>query len=191
MRIAGVEPESVVDGPGVRFAVFTQGCELHCPGCHNPETWAADGGCEMAVPRLIELMDGAVLAGGLTLSGGEASRQPAGCAALARHAHWIGWDVWCWSGHTVEFLLRRARREQSRGNGAPAEMLSQIDVLVDGPFLLSRRTLGLAWRGSDNQRLIDMPATLERGRAVEWRPPEGSLAGSSGGDAVRAGEWWA
>ncbi|MSS46360.1 anaerobic ribonucleoside-triphosphate reductase activating protein [Cutibacterium sp. WCA-380-WT-3A] len=163
MRIAGIEPESIVDGPGIRFTVFTQGCPLQCPGCHNPATWDPDGGQEVGVGQIIEAMASAVLARGLTLSGGEASRQPGDCAQLARAAHEMGWDVWAWSGYTVEALMNQARR-----NGDLADMLGQIDVVVDGPFQLARRTLALNWRGSSNQRVIDVPATLRVGRAVEW-----------------------
>ena len=82
---------------------------------------------------------------------------------LARHAHEIGWDVWFWSGHRFEVLLRRAQTEPDL-----ARLLGEVDVLVDGPFLLARRTLALTWRGSDNQRLIDVPASLAAGTAVEW-----------------------
>lgn len=184
MRIAGVEPESVVDGPGVRFTVFAQGCALQCAGCQNPSSWDPCAGRSVPVGELTTQMDDAVLATGLTLSGGEASQQPAACAELAAHAHRIGWDVWCWSGHTVEALLRRARREADL-----AGMLEQVDVLVDGPFVLRRRSLTVPWRGSSNQRLIDMTATLAAGRAVEWRgSPEPEPSGSGG----RAhGDWWA
>lgn len=198
MRIAGVEPESVVDGPGVRFAVFTQGCALHCVGCQNPGTWDPRGGRSVAVGELMARMDEAPLATGLTLSGGEASQQPGACAELAAHAHRIGWDVWCWSGHTVEALMRRCWRELDL-----AAMLGRVDVLVDGPFLLRRRSLAVPWRGSTNQRLIDMPATLEAGHTVEWVPGPGSgtLGSQPGGTApgpaaCREGErvsreWWA
>lgn len=170
MRIAGIEPESIVDGPGIRFTVFTQGCSLQCPGCHNPATWDPCGGQEVDVEEVIAAMNSSVLASGLTLSGGEASRQPRACARLARAAHEMGWDVWSWSGYTVEALMRQARRDAEL-----ADMLGQIDVLVDGPFQLVHRTLTLPWRGSSNQRVIDMPATLRGGRAVEWADRAGNL----------------
>lgn len=162
MRIAGIEPESIVDGPGIRFAVFAQGCPLQCSGCHNPGTWDPCGGREVDVKEIIAAMRSSVLANGLTLSGGEASRQPGDCARLARAAHEMEWDVWAWSGYTVEALIRQARRDADL-----ADMLDQIDVLVDGSFQLTHRTLTLPWRGSSNQRIIDVPATLRVGRAVE------------------------
>ena len=163
MRIAGIEPESIVDGPGVRYAVFAQGCSLHCRGCQNPASWDPCGGAVMPVEEIMADMRGATLAQGLTLTGGEASEQAADAAVLARHAHEIGWDVWCWSGHRFEVLLRRAQTEPDL-----ARLFGEVDVLVDGPFLLARRTLALTWRGSDNQRLIDVPASLAAGTAVEW-----------------------
>ena len=163
MRVAGIEPESIVDGPGIRFTVFAQGCPLKCPGCQNPGTWAPCGGQEIDVEEIITAMGLSVLASGLTLSGGEASRQPGDCARLARAAHEMRWDVWAWSGFTMDALLRQARH-----NPELAEMLDQVDVLVDGPFQLARRTLTLPWRGSGNQRIIDLPATLREGRVVEW-----------------------
>ena len=142
MRVAGIEPESIVDGPGIRFTVFAQGCPLKCPGCQNPGTWDPCGGQEIDVEEIITAMGLSVLASGLTLSGGEASRQPGDCARLARAAHEMRWDVWAWSGFTMDALLRQARHSPEL-----AEMLDQVDVLVDGPFQLARRTLTLPWRG--------------------------------------------
>ena len=170
MRIAGIESESIVDGPGIRFTVFAQGCPLQCPGCQNPGTWDPCGGRHVDVEEIIDAMRSSVLASGLTLSGGEASRQPADCARLARAARDLKWDVWAWSGYTVEALLRQARRDAEL-----ADMLGQIDVLVDGPFQLAHRTLTVPWRGSSNQRLIDMPATLRAGHAVDWVDRTGSV----------------
>lgn len=179
MRIAGVEPESIVDGPGIRFTVFAQGCPLRCPGCQNPGTWDPCGGREVEVADLVSRMQGSVLASGLTLSGGEASRQPEPCTRLARAAHRLGWDVWAWSGFTVEALQR-----QARGNSDLSAMLEEIDVLVDGPFQLARRTLTLPWRGSSNQRVIDMVATRRTGSPVEWEQAPAADRGASAGRGV-------
>lgn len=162
MRIAGLVEESIVDGPGFRMAVFAQGCHIHCPGCHNPETHDPEGGREADTEAMIAKMRQNPLLDGITLTGGDPFLQPEACLALARAAHEQGLNVWAYSGQTLEQLLAlRAKRPFLR------ELLEEIDVLVDGPFLLERRTLDLRFRGSDNQRVIDMPGTLRCGTVVE------------------------
>ncbi len=162
MRIAGLVEESIVDGPGFRMAVFAQGCHQHCPGCHNPETHDPDGGRVADTDDMIAAMAQNPLLDGITLSGGDPFLQPEACLQLARAAHAQGLNVWAYSGQTLEQLLAlRAERPFLR------ELLEEIDVLVDGPFLLERRTLDLRFRGSDNQRLIDLPQTLRCGNVVE------------------------
>lgn len=163
LRIAGRIQDSIVDGPGLRYVVFTQGCPLRCPGCHNPSTRPFDGGAQVLVAELIAEMEANPLLSGLTLSGGEPTMQPAACARLARAARARGLNIWCYSGFRMERLLRRCEREPEL-----ADLLGHIDVLVDGPYLHTQRTLTLPWRGSRNQRLIDVTATLSSGRIVEW-----------------------
>lgn len=161
LRVAGRVQDSIVDGPGLRYVVFTQGCLLACPGCHNPATWPRDAGEEVEVAVLLDELAANPLTTGLTLSGGEPSLQAAGCAELARGARDLGMTVWCYSGYRIEHLLRRSAHE-----AALADLLGLVDVLVDGPFVLARRSLALPWRGSTNQRLIDLPATLAGGQTV-------------------------
>lgn len=161
LRVAGTVQDSIVDGPGLRFVVFTQGCPLACLGCHNPETQPLSGGRLVAVGDLERQLASNPLTTGLTLSGGEPSRQPTGCAQLAEAARLMGMSVWSYSGFRIERLLAEAR-----GDEGVERFLSALDVLVDGPFVVARRTLTLPWRGSTNQRLIDVPATLKRGRAT-------------------------
>lgn len=162
MRVAGRTQDSIVDGPGLRYVVFAQGCELACTGCHNVATQPLAGGEDIPVPTLIAEMRDNPLLTGLTLSGGEPTRQPAAAAHLAEAARHDGLDVWCYSGYRVEALLRHSRHVPQL-----ARLLAAIDVLVDGPFVIARRSLTLPWRGSTNQRLVDIPATLAAGRAVE------------------------
>ncbi|MCR4621426.1 MAG: anaerobic ribonucleoside-triphosphate reductase activating protein [Clostridiales bacterium] len=162
IRIAGVVNDSIVDGPGFRLAVFTQGCPHHCPGCHNPETHAFDGGKEDDTDRIISLMEGNPLLDGVTLTGGDPFCQCAPCAEIAEAAKKLGLNVWAYSGWTWEELSNTARTDPDT-----ARLLSFTDVLVDGRFMLEKRTLELRFRGSKNQRLIDVPASLERGCAVE------------------------
>lgn len=164
MRIAGLVEESIVDGPGFRMAVFAQGCHIHCPGCHNPETHDPDGGREADTEDMVARMRQNPLLDGITLTGGDPFLQPEACLMLARAAHAQGLNVWAYSGQTLEQLLALRAERPFLG-----ELLEEIDVLVDGPFLLERRTLDLRFRGSDNQRVIDMPETLRRGAVVEKR----------------------
>ena len=162
MRIAGLTQESIVDGPGLRFAVFTQGCDLTCEGCHNPEARNTSSGIEMPVNEIIAKMLSNPLTDGLTLSGGEPIKQVADCLQLALAAHGTGLNVWVFSGYTFEELIALAPKVP-----AVKELLGLIDVLVDGRFVLAQRTLELKWRGSRNQRVIDMPRSLAAGRAIE------------------------
>jgi len=161
IRIAGIVPESIVDGPGFRYTVFTQGCFHDCPGCHNPATHDINGGREMSVERIVEEMGKNRLIDGLTLSGGEPFLQVEPCLELAKAAHALGLNVWAYSGYTFEELM--ADREKSR-------LLAECDVLVDGPFILAQRTLERRFRGSKNQRVIDVKQTLAQGEIVLAEP---------------------
>lgn len=165
MRIANTVSDSIVDGPGLRFTVFTQGCPHHCPGCHNPETHDPAGGREVSVEELSAQMGKNPLTDGLTLSGGDPFCQAAECAALARIAHEKGLNVWTYTGYTYERLL------EGDLPGA-LELLEQTDVLVDGPFLLAEKSYEALFRGSANQRLIDMKQSKAAGHVVLWTRPD-------------------
>lgn len=165
MKIANIISDSIVDGPGLRFTVFTQGCPHRCPGCHNPDTHDPAGGREAAVAELAEPMLANPLTGGLTLSGGEPFLQAAECAQLALLARKKGLDVWAYTGYTYEYLLEE-------GNPDRLALLRAVDVLVDGPFLLAEKSYAARFRGSANQRLIDVSKSLEAGRAVLWDRPD-------------------
>ena len=159
LRTAGVVPESIVDGPGFRMAVFCQGCPHGCPGCHNPQTHAFDGGTWMETGDIVRAALDNPLLDGVTLTGGEPFAQAKACAEIARGVRASGLNVWCYTGYTWEALL--AGREEWR------QLLDAVDILVDGPFLIEERTLELRFRGSGNQRLIDVRKSLEAGKAVE------------------------
>lgn len=163
IRINGTVNDSIVDGPGLRFAVFTQGCPHRCPGCHNPQTHDPAGGRTADTGELIARMRENPLLSGLTLSGGEPFSQPEACLALAEGARALGLDVWVYSGYTYEALLERG--------AAARALLDACDVLVDGPFLQAQRSLELKFRGSRNQRLIDLNATRASGGVRLWTPP--------------------
>ena len=151
MRIANTVHDSIVDGHGLRLTVFTQGCPHRCPGCHNPDTHDPAGGREVSIAELTDELAGDPLIEGLTLSGGEPFLQAAACAELARAAHGLGLNVWVYSGR-----------------GDIRALLEETDVLVDGPFVQDQKSYELHFRGSRNQRLIDLPASLRAGRAVLW-----------------------
>lgn len=152
MRIAELVSESIVDGPGLRLTVFVQGCPHHCPGCHNPTTHNPAGGREMSVSEIVRYLEDNPLLDGLTLSGGEPMEQAEECAMLAHEARRRGLSVWVYTGYRLETLCER-------GDSAQLALLDNADVLVDGPFVLAERSLELRWRGSRNQRLIDLNAT--------------------------------
>ena len=158
IRTAGIVNDSIVDGPGLRLTVFAQGCPHHCPGCHNPQSHSFEGGEVRDTETILEMVEENILLDGLTLSGGEPFAQAEACAELAKGAHKVGLNVWCYSGYTFETLL----------NGAPAwrTLLENIDILVDGPFILAQRTLDARFRGSSNQRILDVRAALAAGQPV-------------------------
>ncbi len=162
MRIAGTVSDSIVDGPGLRFAVFTQGCFHHCPGCHNPETHDPNGGREVSLEELAEQMKRNPILDGLTLSGGEPFLQPAECAKLAAIAHRAGLDVWTYTGYLYEDLI-------AAGTPYWDALLQESDVLVDGPFTEAKKSYGIRFRGSSNQRLIDLKATRLANQIVLWK----------------------
>ncbi|HIS91444.1 MAG TPA: anaerobic ribonucleoside-triphosphate reductase activating protein, partial [Candidatus Alectryocaccomicrobium excrementavium] len=150
-RIAGIVNDSIVDGPGLRLAIFAQGCPHHCPGCHNPESHDFAGGSDMDTEKIIARMDANPLLDGITLTGGEPFEQPEACRILADAAHARGLNVWAYSGYTFEQLC--AVPEKRR-------LLEACDVLVDGPFLLEERSLDLRFRGSKNQRVLKVSEML-------------------------------
>ena len=164
IRIAGTVNDSIVDGPGLRFTVFTQGCPHHCTGCHNPETHNPDGGKEAETAELIAKMKKNPLLSGLTLSGGEPMMQSVGGLELAKAAHGMGLNVWMYTGFTWEALMKENDADRMA-------LLQEVDVLVDGPYLENQRSLELDYCGSKNQRLIDVKKTLEKGEIVRWTPP--------------------
>ena len=155
VRVTGIVEESFVDGPGIRFAVFAQGCPHRCPGCHNPQTHAYEGGFWVGVGELLRRMAQNPLLDGLSLSGGEPFEQAEPLAELAEGARAHGYDVMTWSGYTFEFLT--AHQDERPGW---RRLLEATDVLVDGPFLIEQRSLGLPYRGSRNQRVLDLRRSL-------------------------------
>lgn len=164
LSLSGVSGDSIVDGPGIRLTVFTQGCPHHCVGCHNPQTHDPNGGAWGDTEDILAAAAQNPLLDGITLSGGDPFQQPAPCAELARGAHRLGLNVWTYTGYTWEALW--AENDPER-----IALLCESDVLVDGPFLLAERSLELRFKGSKNQRTIDVKKSLAAGEVVLWEEP--------------------
>lgn len=249
INLYGAVPDSIVDGPGLRYAVFVQGCSHGCPGCHNPESQLREGGTLTTTDAVLAEIRANGLVRDVTLSGGEPFEQAAACAHLARQLKAEGYGVWTYTGYLWEDLARiaesaakeAAKDAATAGNAAhdlapahgaasaddaapakgiaPADgallahdatpvddtapvhdtasahdpasahgatfagsapqldpaavrdLLDNTDVLVDGPFVESLKSLSLKWCGSSNQRLVDVAATRAAGRVVVWEPP--------------------
>lgn len=151
LNISGVEPESIVDGPGLRYVIFTQGCPHRCPGCHNPQTHDFAGGEKADVPAILAEIAADPLLQGVTFSGGEPFCQPEPLSAIAQAVKGMGKDVVIYSGYTLEQL-----EEMGEKDPATKELLELCDILIDGPYIEAQRDLTLRFRGSSNQRVIDL-----------------------------------
>lgn len=159
LRVANITTDSIVDGQGLRLVVFTQGCKRRCKGCHNPETHDLYGGYFISTKRIINLLFMDPLQMGITFSGGEPFLQPKPCAEIARYAHLKGKDVWCYTGFLYEDLLKKGKDYSPE----KLKFLKEIDVLVDGEFKEEEKSLNLKFKGSKNQRIIDVKKSLEAG----------------------------
>ena len=134
LELSGIVSDSIVDGPGIRTTIFSQGCPHHCPGCHNPETWAFGCGTLVPVEAIVDIVKSNPLCRGVTFSGGEPFAQAAGFAKLARLLKKLGYEVASYSGFTFEALLE--------GSEDQKDLLEVIDILIDGPFLQEQKSLG-------------------------------------------------
>ena len=159
LDLSGIVSDSIVDGPGIRTTIFSQGCPHHCPGCHNPETWAFGVGTKIPVEAVVDIVRSNPLCRGVTFSGGEPFSQPEAFTKLARLLKEKGYEVASYSGYTFEELLR--------GSEAQRQLLVSIDILIDGRFLLSEKSMEIPFRGSRNQRILDVPKSLEADKAIE------------------------
>ena len=151
LRLHGAVRESIVDGPRLRFVVFVQGCPHHCPGCHNPDSHDPAGGYVSSTTRLWNAIRENPLLRGVTFSGGEPFLWGEELAEIGRAAHEAGLDVMTYSGYTYEILLEKAKTDKN-----VKKLLTVTDFLVDGPFILAQRDLTLKFRGSTNQRILDV-----------------------------------
>ncbi|MDR0325952.1 MAG: radical SAM protein [Oscillospiraceae bacterium] len=156
LRVASVLHDSVTDGPGLRAAVFLQGCPHHCEGCQNPGLLGYEGGTVWTAAELLAEIARNPLTAGVTFTGGEPMEQAAALIPVAERLKERGYDLWIYTGYLWERL-----------DGAKSELAGLADVVVDGPYDAARRSLTLPWRGSANQRLIDVKKSLAEGKALE------------------------
>lgn len=159
LKISGIEPESIVDGRGFRFVIFTQGCPHNCHGCHNPQTHDFNDGKWADVQDLYEEICDNPLLKGVTFSGGEPFCQPNPLVALAKLIHTRKLDLTIFTGYTYEELLKKRDPDVDA-------LLSETDILIDGRFVLEQKDLTLCFKGSRNQRIIDMNRTRQAGHLV-------------------------
>ena len=162
LKISGIIKESIVDGPGIRYTVFVQGCPHHCEGCHNPQTHPFEGGTEKSVEEIFEDIRKNPLLSGVTFSGGEPFCQAEELAKLAEMVKKEGMNIVAYSGYTFEQL--RKMKENDEGINS---LLKLTDILIDGKFEIDKKSLMLKFRGSSNQRILDVKKSLENGIAVE------------------------
>lgn len=161
IRIAGTVNDSIVDGPGIRFTVFVQGCPHHCEGCHNPQTHDFNGGKLTDTEELFQQIQKNPLLKGVTFSGGEPFCQAAALTELAKKIHHLGLNVITYTGYTLEYLY--AERDT---HPEWKSLLEQTDYLIDGPFVLAQRSLLLSFRGSKNQRIISIRESAKQNKII-------------------------
>ena len=164
LRVAGVIEESIDDGPGLRFVLFLQGCRTHCKGCQNPQTWDFNGGTLVSAEDVLARIQGDPLVHGITFSGGEPFEQAQALLPLAAELKRRGYHLMAFSGYTFEQLLPKP---------GCRELLSLLDLLVDGPFIEEEKSLELRFRGSRNQRILNLAASRDAG----WTPVLDALNG--------------
>ena len=158
---ADLQTDSIVDGPGLRAVLWTQGCAHHCKGCQNERTWDFNGGGLVPIDLVKSAIDELEYQDGLTISGGDPMFQPQACLGIAKYAKEKGLNLWVYTGFTYEELIKL-----SKTNPVYLDFLKVIDVLVDGRYVEEERDLSLLFRGSRNQRLIDVPKTLKSNKVV-------------------------
>ena len=161
ITLAATQNDSIVDGPGIRFTIFVQGCPHHCPGCHNPQTHDFAGGTDTDCAQLLARIDANPLLDGVTFSGGEPFCQASVLAELGAQLRQRGLNIITYTGFTYEKLLEDANQE----NGYRA-LLEVTDYLVDGRFEQDKKSYELHFKGSSNQRFIDVQKSLESGSTV-------------------------
>ena len=158
---ADLQSDSIVDGPGLRAVLWTQGCAHHCKGCKNPQTWDFNGGGLVKIEDVCRAIDELEYQSGLTFSGGDPMYQVEACNKIAEYALSKGLNIWVYTGFTWEEVMMMAKK-----NPVVLDFLEKVDVLVDGRFKEEEKDLSLLFRGSKNLRLIDVAKTLDSGKVT-------------------------
>lgn len=162
LRLAAyLQNDSIVDGEGIRTVIWTQGCPHNCPSCHNPGTHDFNGGFLEDIEEIKQDISSLVGQDGITFSGGDPMCQAAACAEIAVYAHELGYNIWCYTGYKYEELMNLSKFKPEI-----LDFLNQIDVLVDGKFILAEKSYDAIFRGSKNQRIIDVKKSLKAGEVV-------------------------
>ena len=159
IRLAGIAYESLVNGPGMRRVFFAQGCKHNCPGCFNPDTHPFDGGEIFDIDELVASITENPMIKGVTFSGGDPIEQSESFAYMAQKLKNHNLNIWCYTGYLFEDLLQKQES---------LDLLKNIDVLVDGRFDINRKKEGLRFKGSENQRLIDVKESLKNNKTIEF-----------------------
>lgn len=162
IRLADIIPESIVDGPGIRYVLFSQGCKHNCKGCFNPQTHPFNGGRLYDIDDIINEIKKNPLLKGVTFSGGDPFEQADKFSLIAKELHNLELDVWSYTGYTFEYIVANIGKNQNWHN-----LLANIDVLVDGKFEEDKKNILLRFRGSSNQRIIDVQKSLELNKIIE------------------------
>lgn len=163
VNLAGIVNDSVTDGAGLRLTLFAQGCPRRCKGCHNPTALEFAGGTKYKLEEIVSMAEKNPLLSGVTFSGGEPFAQAEAFTELAKLLRKKGLNICIYTGYTFEELIK---------NPVWVALLEQADILVDGEFILEKRDLTLKFRGSSNQRVLDVPKSLEKGEAVRSVSPK-------------------
>lgn len=156
LRVINISEGTSVDGPGLRTSIYFSGCNHHCEGCHNPQSWDIEAGKETTIDELLAVIEYNGFP--VTFSGGDPLFQAEAMTEFAREIKSkLGYNIWCYTGYKWESIVENARFRP---------LLETIDVLVDSPFALAQRDTSLRFRGSENQRIIDVPNSLRKGEIV-------------------------
>lgn len=158
-----IQRDSIVDGEGIRSVIWTQGCSHHCPFCHNPETHSYEKGFLINIKDILDKIDKLEGQDGLTFSGGDPMEQPIQCTEIAKYAKKKGLNIWCYTGYTFEELL-------DKKDNNILDFLKEIDILVDGKFIFEQKSYDLLFKGSKNQRLIDVKKSLKEKKVIVYQP---------------------
>ena len=156
-----IQSDSIVDGEGIRSVIWFQGCSHNCPGCHNPETHDFNAGVEVSLEKMKSQIDELEYQSGVTFSGGDPMMQVEALYELAKYVHEKGMNVWVYTGYTFEELMILAEKNEMYMNA-----LKEIDVLVDGKFVMDLKSFDVQFRGSSNQRILDVKKSLDKKKAV-------------------------